>query len=158
VDLETRCAAIVRFFRSDALEDMEQQLGENHLDTLASLSDQALLLQAQGKLAEAEPLCRRALAGLEQQLGAHHQDTLLAVNNLAGLLQAQGKLTEAETLVRRCASSREMAAARCLGCGTQHQLKTCAKCHVARFCSTVCVTRTWPVHKPNCKLWRLDGS
>ena len=32
-------------------------------------SSAALLLQAQGKLAEAEPLLRRALEGYEQQLG-----------------------------------------------------------------------------------------
>ena len=59
--------------------------------------------------------------GDERQLGAQHPDTLLSVSNLAALLQAQGKLAEAEPLVRRCAGSREMAAARCLGCGTQHE-------------------------------------
>jgi tetratricopeptide (TPR) repeat protein len=118
----------------------------------------ALLLEAQGKLAEAEPLYRRALEGREQQLGAHHPSTLTSVNNLAMLLRTQGKLAEAELLYRRYASSREMAAARCLGCGTQHtslhKLKKCSRCRVARFCSTECVARAGPAHKPNCKLWR----
>jgi hypothetical protein len=77
---------------------------------------------------------------------------------LAGLLQEQGKLAEAEPLYRRCAGSREMAAARCLGCGTQHQLKKCAKCHVARFCSNECIARCWPAHKPHCRLWRGEQS
>ena len=70
------------------------------------------------------------------------------------LLHSQGKLAEAEPLRRRYAGSREMAAARCSGCGTQHKLKTCAKCHVARFCSNECIARAWPAHKPHCKLWR----
>ena len=109
---------------------------------------------ANGKLAEAEPLFRRALEGNERQLGAQHPDTLKAVNNLAWLLKAQGKLAEAEPLYRRYAGSREVAAVRCLGCGSQHQLKKCAKCHVARFCSNECIARAWPSHKPNCMLWR----
>ena len=114
----------------------------------------AVLLKAQGKLAEAEPLYRRALEGREQQLGAHHLSTLISVNNLAQLLQAQGKLAEAEPLRRRVAGSREMAAAYCLGCFTQHELKRCSKCRVARFCSAECVARAWPRHKPFCKLWQ----
>ena len=137
-----------------ALEGREQQLGARHPSTLTSVGNLAGLLEAQGKLAEAEPLCRRALEGCEQQLGAHHPDTLAAVHNLAGLLQAQGKLTEVEPLRRRVASSREVAASRCLGCGKQQNLKTCAKCRVARFCSAECIARAWPAHKPNCKLWR----
>jgi len=46
------------------------------------------LLQAQGNLAEAEPLFRRALEGREKQLGASHPDMLASVNNLAAFLQA----------------------------------------------------------------------
>ena len=65
------------------LEGCERQLGADHADTLVSVSNLAMLLQAQGKFDEAEPLFRRALAGREQQLGAHHPDTLTSVNNLA---------------------------------------------------------------------------
>jgi len=46
------------------------------------VDDLAKQLQAQGKLAEAETLFRRALEGCERQLGAKHRDTLAAVNNL----------------------------------------------------------------------------
>jgi hypothetical protein len=46
------------------------------------------------------------------------------------------------------ACSREVAVACCLGCGARRRLKTCAKCHVARFCSIECVLRAWPAHKP----------
>ena len=83
------------------------------------------------------------------------------MHNLAQLLKAQGKLAEAEPLFRRYAGSREMAAVRCLGCGTQHQLKTCAKCRVARFCSLndECIARAWPAHKPHTsRLWRGEQS
>jgi TPR repeat protein len=61
---------------------------------------------------------------------------------------------------KRLACSREVASACCLGCGTQHlkgtqhHLKKCAGCRVARFCSNECHVRAWPAHKPNCKLWR----
>ena len=83
------------------LEGREQQLGEDHPETLAAVRNLALLLEAQGKFDEAEPLFRRALDGLEQQLGADHQETLASVTNLALLLQAQGKFDEAEPLLRR---------------------------------------------------------
>ncbi|KAJ1639406.1 hypothetical protein T492DRAFT_1117215 [Pavlovales sp. CCMP2436] len=65
------------------------------------------LLQAQGKLGEAEPLLRRALEGREEQLGESHPDTLASVNNLAVLLKAQGKLAEAEPLYRRALEGHE---------------------------------------------------
>jgi len=56
-------------------------LGANHPHTLNAVCSLALLLHAQGKLAEAEPLYRRALAGKEQQLSAQHPSTLTSVNN-----------------------------------------------------------------------------
>ena len=67
----------------------------------------ALLLSDQGKLAEAEPLYRRALAGKEAQLGEAHPSTLNTINNLAILLTEQGKLAEAEPLHRRALAGRE---------------------------------------------------
>ena len=48
------------------LEGREQQLGTNHPDTLDAVDVLAQLLQAKGKLAEAEPLYRRALEGRER--------------------------------------------------------------------------------------------
>ena len=106
-------------------------------------------------MASAIDQLRRTLEGREQQLGSNHPDTLISVNNLVALLQARGKLAEAELLLRRYAGSREVAAARCLFCGTQQQLKKCDQCHVARFCSAECIARAWPEHKPNCMRWRV---
>ena len=67
------------------------------------------LYQAQGRYAEAEPLCRRALAICEQALGPDHPDTATSLNNLAELLQAQGRYAEAEPLYRRALAIREQA-------------------------------------------------
>ena len=46
------------------------KLGEDHLDTLPSLNNLAMVLQAQGRLVEAEPLYREAL---EKSPGAQLQ-------------------------------------------------------------------------------------
>ena len=42
---------------------MRQTLGDKHPDTLTSINNMAVLLEAQGKPAEAEALYREALAG-----------------------------------------------------------------------------------------------
>ena len=52
----------------------------------------------QGRLAEAEPLLREALAGYRCELGDTHPDTLASINNYASLLSDQGKLDEAAPL------------------------------------------------------------
>ena len=51
----------------------------------------AVLLQDQGKYAEAEPLYRRAIEIDEKALGKDHPDVAIRYNNLADLLQDQGK-------------------------------------------------------------------
>ena len=56
---------------------------------------------ATNRLAEAEPLYRRALAILEKSLGSDHPNVATALNNLALLLQATNRLAEAEPLYRR---------------------------------------------------------
>jgi tetratricopeptide (TPR) repeat protein len=55
----------------------------------------------QGRYAEAEPLCQRALRDRERVLGPEHPDTLTSVNNLAGLYVSQGRYAEAEPLYQR---------------------------------------------------------
>jgi len=59
------------------------------------------LLKATNRLAEAEPLMRRALAIDEASFGADHPDVGGDLNNLARLLQATNRLAEAEPLLRR---------------------------------------------------------
>ena len=58
-----------------------------------------MLLQAQGKLDEAEPLFREALA-VAARPGPRAPGHADSMNNLAGVLRDQGKLDEAEPLFR----------------------------------------------------------
>jgi len=59
------------------------------------------LLKATNRLAEAEPLMRRALAIDEASYGPDHPDVATALNNLVSLLYATNRLAEAEPLTRR---------------------------------------------------------
>jgi hypothetical protein len=64
-------------------------LGDSHPSTLISISNMARLLQAQGKLGEAEPLAREALDGFRRTLGDSHPHTRAASAVLASLLAAK---------------------------------------------------------------------
>ncbi|MDG2032135.1 MAG: tetratricopeptide repeat protein, partial [Phycisphaerales bacterium] len=81
----------------EALEKSRRMLGEEHPDTLISISNMGFLLSAQGKLAEAEPYYREALEKFRRVLGEEHPDTLVSISYTGVLLRAQGKLAEAET-------------------------------------------------------------
>jgi len=61
-------------------------VGPTHPDTATSLNNLAVLYQAQGKYAEAEPLYKRALASCEQ-LGVSHPTTQIVRQNYTSLLQ-----------------------------------------------------------------------
>ena len=63
------------------------------------LNNLAQLLQATNRLAEAEPLIRRALAIDEKSYRADHPDFAVRLNNLASLLQDTDRLAEAEPLI-----------------------------------------------------------
>jgi tetratricopeptide (TPR) repeat protein len=73
----------------------------DHPDTLTSVGNLGSLLNAQGKLEEAEVLSRRALEGSERVLGVDHPDTLNSAFCLGSLLYKQGKLEESVSLLRR---------------------------------------------------------
>ena len=78
----------------EALSGFRSTLGDQHPDTLSLISNYALLLQAQGKLNEAEPLIREALDGTRSTLGDEHPATSTAIDNYIGLLHDQGRLAE----------------------------------------------------------------
>ncbi|HEX6812763.1 MAG TPA: tetratricopeptide repeat protein [Planctomycetota bacterium] len=86
--------------QTEALEIRRRWLGGEHEDTLISINGMGLLLQQQGRLAEAEPLYREALEIRSRRLGDEHADTLISINNMGYLLKAQGRLTEAEPFFR----------------------------------------------------------
>jgi Tetratricopeptide repeat len=59
------------------------------------------LLQGTNRLAEAEPLYRRALIIDEAAYGPEHPRVAIGLNNLAQLLKVTNRLAEAEPLSRR---------------------------------------------------------
>jgi tetratricopeptide (TPR) repeat protein len=89
-----------RLFRR-ALQGREKVLGQEHPDTLASISNLALVLNRQGKYEEAEAMNRQTLARYEKVLGHEHPHTLTSMNNLALVLDRQGKYEEAEVMNRQ---------------------------------------------------------
>jgi tetratricopeptide (TPR) repeat protein len=66
--------------------------GDDHLDTLTSMSNLAGTLWAQGDLAEARKLQAQVLDIRRRILGEEHPSTLASMNNLAVTLLAQGDL------------------------------------------------------------------
>jgi tetratricopeptide (TPR) repeat protein len=65
---------------------------------LDSLFNLGVLFCDQGRLAEAEAMCQRALAGKEKALGLEHLLTLDTVYSLGVLFWNQGRLAEAEAM------------------------------------------------------------
>jgi tetratricopeptide (TPR) repeat protein len=86
---------------TQAADALERALGPEHFETLASVNNLAVCLQALGDAGSALPLCRRVLEGHERLLGPDHPDTALCLNNLANMLQDQGDLAEARQLSER---------------------------------------------------------
>ena len=76
-----------------------ETLGGRHPDTLNSISNLGVLLQAKGDLAAAELLLQEALEGLRSALGDQHPDTLLSTGSLGMLLKSKGDLAAAAELL-----------------------------------------------------------
>lgn len=79
----------------EAVEGRRRVLGGEHPDTLVAISELEILLQARGKLDEAEPLAREVLEKQLKVFGYDSLDTLISVNSMGVLLLAQGKNVEA---------------------------------------------------------------
>src|SRR5271165_1887548 len=76
-------------------------------DVATAINNLALLLRDTNRLAEAEPLFRRALAIDEKIFGPEHPDVATSLNNLGELYQAQGQYAKAEPLFQRALAIRE---------------------------------------------------
>ena len=83
-----------------ALAIDEQILRTGHPNVAIRLNNLAPLLQATNRLAEAEPLMRRALA-IDEQSTDRNIPTSPPPQQPGGLLQATNRLAEAEPLMRR---------------------------------------------------------
>ena len=84
--------AAARSIRERTLAIDREDLGDEHPDTLNSMSNFAETLRAQGNLVGARVLQEQALAVRRRVLGDEHPDTLNSMNNLAETLRAQGEL------------------------------------------------------------------
>ena len=89
----------------DALAEATRSGGSDL--SAGSMNELALLLRETNRLAEAEPLMRRALALDEQSYGAEHPRVAADLNNLALLLQDTNRLAGAEPLMRRALAIEE---------------------------------------------------
>jgi tetratricopeptide (TPR) repeat protein len=82
-------------------------LGEDHLDTVVTCNNLAGVYHVQGKLDQAEPLYRKAIAIREQQLGESHPDTAQALYNLGHLLRQKGDAAAAVKVFSRALAAAE---------------------------------------------------
>jgi len=80
---------------------IEEGIDPNSSEVAIRLNNLAQLLKDTNRLAEAEPLMRRALKIDEDSFGQDHPNVAIRLNNLAQLLQATNRLAEAEPLMRR---------------------------------------------------------
>ncbi len=71
-----------------------------------SLNNLAVLYQAQGRYAEAEPLYQRALATVEKALGPEHPHVATSLENYAALLRQTARADEAERMEARAKAIR----------------------------------------------------
>jgi tetratricopeptide (TPR) repeat protein len=80
------------------MRETTRALGENHPDTLGSMSNLAITYRNRGRFKEAEELVVQVLEVRKRVFGEDHPDTLTSMNNLALTYWAQGRFKEAEKL------------------------------------------------------------
>ncbi len=88
-----------------ALKEAEK-FGEQDPRLATSLNNLALLYQAQGKYAQAEPLYQRALAIREKALGPEHPKVATVLENYAALLHKLNRDAEADKMEARAQAIR----------------------------------------------------
>lgn len=98
-DFERGFFASARRLTSVALDLRRQQLGEEHPDTLTSMSDLAEISREQASFNDARKLHERVLEGRRRVLGKEHADTLASLNNLSGALHGQGDILGAREML-----------------------------------------------------------
>jgi tetratricopeptide (TPR) repeat protein len=87
----------------------ETSFGPEHPNVATCLNNLALLLQATNRLAQAEPLMRRAVAIRKKGLVPNHPDFLQSMETLAGLLEGTGRFDESAPLRERILEAQECA-------------------------------------------------
>ncbi|KAH6691785.1 hypothetical protein BKA61DRAFT_715021 [Leptodontidium sp. MPI-SDFR-AT-0119] len=82
----------------EVMERNKRVLGQEHSDTLTSISNLASTFCNQGRWKEAEDLEVQVMETRKRVLGAEHPDTLTSMGNLASIYRNQGRWKEAEDL------------------------------------------------------------
>ena len=80
--------------QNEVLEKFRRILGDDHLNTLATMDDLAITLRDQGQLVEAARMQKDVLEKYKRALGDNHPWTATAMENLASMLGMQGHLEE----------------------------------------------------------------
>jgi hypothetical protein len=83
----------------------ERVLGNEHQDTLASMTTLGVLLARKGDTAGGEQVLRRVLQTHERVTGPEHPSTLICVTNLAHVLSKKGAFAAALPLAGRAAAT-----------------------------------------------------
>lgn len=102
------------------VEARKRVLGEEHPDTLVSMSNLATTYRSQGRWKEAEAIELQVVEVRKRVLGEEHPDTLASMGNLAATYQSQGRCKEAELLALQVVEARK----RVLGEGHPDTLKS----------------------------------
>ncbi|HHQ49696.1 MAG TPA: serine/threonine protein kinase [Acidobacteria bacterium] len=84
-----------------ALELDRRQLGADHPDYASSLESLASVYYCLDRYADADPLCREAVAIYEKTLGPDHPHLALSLNTLAAIELKEGRPGDAEATLRK---------------------------------------------------------
>ncbi len=82
-------------------------LGSEHLATMKSLNNMAVVLERQGQYAAAQPWFEQVLMVRERELGRDHPETIHSMNNVATVLLNQGADVAARSLFEHVLAFRQ---------------------------------------------------
>ncbi len=92
---------LARYTEAEPHKRAAVRLARTPDEEATAINNLAQLLKATNRLAEAEPIMRRALKIDEASFGPEHPKVAIRLNNLAQLLKDTNRLEEAEPLMRR---------------------------------------------------------
>ncbi len=95
--------------QESALATRRRVLGEEQLDSISSLGELGRLLNARGKLPEAESALKQALQLSSKVLGDRHADTVTTLSNLGHVYLDEAKYEEAGACYREVVERRRSA-------------------------------------------------
>lgn len=92
---------VAESYLKDALKMRVELLGDDHPNTIVSISNLGYFYYNDGRYDDAEPYFRAALEQRRVLFGTEHPKYAASLHNLAGVLAAQGHLEESEKLQRQ---------------------------------------------------------